>query len=689
MGHLSRLVCLVNVYMFFISVFGYAQQSQIDSITNILTEKELFAAEYQKDTSYINSLNALAYQYVPVHVDSTYLMADRALKLSESLGYDNGIANSFLHIGIYHSEKGKSDKAIETYDKALIFAQKGNNLDLLFDINNNRGIERYLRGEFDKSLEVHLQNLDLAKIQNDPKNISYANANIAILFDIQGEHGVALPYYEQALTAAKRSYDNYSIGVAMLNLSNEYAESRMTEKAYKQIKDTKSFLKEHGHFFLLGELYLYEGRFLYEMQEYDLAYKAVQKSIELLNDANNSQINFAVRYQIMADVLLKQKEYAKAVDFAEKAYEIAKNTNDLKGIAYASETLYKYHKSMGEVTETLKYLEEFKKHSDSLFNSQNKNGILLLKAKSDFDKKQSELEAENEKILLTKQNKINTSLLIIIILIATLIPLFLKHRKLGFLNHSVTEKSKLLEKREKELIKSNNTKDKLFSIIGHDLKGPIDSLRLLLSMHQKKEVSDEEFLEFSPKLNKDVSSVFFTLTNLLNWGKSQMKGEVVQKRNFAVKPLVRDVMDFLESTSISKQLKLVNETEGEVEVYADRNQIDVVIRNILSNAIKFTPAKGTIKVISQDFENKYRISIMDNGIGMDPKTSERVLDPNETYTTYGTDNEKGTGLGLILCKELVEKNKGEIWVESTLGKGSTFHILLPKTKGPVEILKAV
>ena len=377
------------------------------------------------------------------------------------------------------------------------------------------------------------------------------------------------------------------------------------------------------------------------------------------------------------------------MEYGEKAYSIAKLSNDLRGLARASETLYLYHKDMGDTDQTLFYLEEFKKYSDSLFNNRNKNGILLLKAKSDFEKRQSELKAENDNIVLAKQNKINTSLLIILILLCTLIPLYLKHRKLGLLNYKIVEKSKLLEKREKELVNSNSTKDRLFSIIGHDLKAPIDSLRLLLSMHQKKEVSDKEFLQFSPKLNKDIGSVSFTLANLLNWGKTQMQGEQLERSNFTLQPVVHEVLSFLEASGKAKDLQLINEISLDAAVYADPNQIAIVLRNIVSNAIKFTPNKGLIRVISKDLKNKHQISIIDNGVGMDTITCRKILDPNEAYTTYGTDNEKGTGLGLLLCYELISKNEGEIWVESALGKGTSFHIILQKADRKEKVLKAV
>ncbi len=667
--------CIIMVF-----VTGFSQTKEIDSLEKELLDKKANILEYQKDTSFINSLNSLAYQYVSINIDSTKAIADKALELAKIIDYDRGIARSLFHKGIYFSEIGQGNKAFVHYEEALKIALVGGDAHLLFDIRNNQGIEYRLRGDFDKSLELLLENLKLARSRDDPRDISFACSNIANLFALQEEYEIAQPYYEEAFKAATRTKEDYPIGITMLNLAFVYVESGRTEQAKQQLKKCKAFFEEHGSNYLWGEIYLYEARFHYNNEQYGLAYDSMLKSFDFLDESNDSQINYALRYQMMADILLKSKAYDQALEYAEKAYSIGKNTNDLRGVTYASQTLYKYHKVMGSSVNSLLYLEDFKKHSDSLYNTQNKNGILLMQARSDFEKKQAELKAINDKNLLAKQNKINTAIWIILILLATLIPLYVKHRKLGFLNRKITEKSKLLENREVELVNSNTTKGRLFSIIGHDLKGPIDSLRLLLDMHQKKEITDMEFLEFSPKLNKDVSSVFFTLTNLLNWGRSQMEGDFLAQKNFHVKPLVKDVIRFLEAAIEAKQLQVFNEVKEKTQVYADRDQMDVVIRNLISNAIKFTNPNGTIKVISQDFEEHYRLSILDNGIGMDAKTCSKVMDPRDTHTTYGTNNEKGTGLGLSLCKELVEKNQGEIWAESTLGKGSTFHVLLPRSK---------
>ena len=146
---------------------------------------------------------------------------------------------------------------------------------------------------------------------------------------------------------------------------------------------------------------------------------------------------------------------------------------------------------------------------------------------------------------------------------------------------------------------------------------------------------------------------------------------------------------FFEASSGAKDLRLINEIGPEAMVFADPNQIAIVIRNMVSNAIKFTPHKGFVKLVAKDLEDKQQISVVDNGVGMDTKTCEKILDPNEAYSTYGTENEKGTGLGLLLCYELISKNDGEIWVESKLGEGTTFHIILKKSKRRNEVLKAV
>ena len=229
-----------------------------------------------------------------------------------------------------------------------------------------------------------------------------------------------------------------------------------------------------------------------------------------------------------------------------------------------------------------------------------------------------------------------------------------------------------------ELNKINNNQDKLFSIVGHDLRGPIVSLKQLLGLALEDESGIQHFYRFAPKLKKDVDHIHFTLDNLLNWGITQMKGEPVYPVKINVKTellLIEELFrDMLDKKSISVNLKIL----PDLDLSADANHFKIIFRNLVSNAIKFTPENGILSLMSSEEKNSIIIAVKDTGIGMTDAIIDQIFNRSEYYTTFGTNNERGTGLGLMLCKEMVLKNKGEIWVESSVGKGSTFYVRLPK-----------
>jgi signal transduction histidine kinase len=225
----------------------------------------------------------------------------------------------------------------------------------------------------------------------------------------------------------------------------------------------------------------------------------------------------------------------------------------------------------------------------------------------------------------------------------------------------------------------NSTKVRLFSIIGHDLRGPIGAVQSLLQLLKEGDVSNEEFLDFIPKLRKDINSISFTLNNLLSWGNSQMNGASTKAVAFDLKIVVNENIKLLAEVARSKGITINNEVQDNTMLWSDSDQIDIVVRNLISNAIKFTPQNGKVTITALEKSAAWEVCVQDTGIGMDQHALSKIF-TEDNHTTYGTNDEKGTGLGLSLCKEMVEKNKGSIWANSTLRIGSSFYFTLPKYK---------
>ncbi|MCB1190604.1 MAG: PAS domain-containing sensor histidine kinase [Leptospiraceae bacterium] len=244
------------------------------------------------------------------------------------------------------------------------------------------------------------------------------------------------------------------------------------------------------------------------------------------------------------------------------------------------------------------------------------------------------------------------------------------------------EKYRALAKRLKKL---NATKDKFFSIISHDLKSPFTSLVNISSflIDNHSELSPEKIKYWANILYNSSKQTYVLLENLLLWSKLQSKKIAYTPIDFDIQWLIKDVTMLYQTTSaISKQIELKIRIKSEdLKVFADKDMIQTVLRNLISNAIKFTPKGGVVTIFCKQKENdKILLSVSDTGVGISPERQSNLFKIEKTHSTLGTENEKGTGLGLILCKEFVAKNKGKIRVKSTIGKGSKFYFTLKKSK---------
>lgn len=225
----------------------------------------------------------------------------------------------------------------------------------------------------------------------------------------------------------------------------------------------------------------------------------------------------------------------------------------------------------------------------------------------------------------------------------------------------------------------NATKDKLFSIIGHDLKGPLNNILGFSEMIDQnfETFSEQEIKQYLKLIYKSSLAVTDLLENLLTWSRTQRDILTVSPHKIAVYFTVEKCFGQLIQNALHKEIRLKNNVHPETVVYADEEMIATIIRNLISNAIKFTKRGGTISVITQSSAEYVAIGIQDTGIGIAPDKMSQIFQPNENHSSLGTEGEKGTGLGLIICKDLAEKNNGKIWAESSPENGTTFWLKLP------------
>jgi signal transduction histidine kinase len=239
----------------------------------------------------------------------------------------------------------------------------------------------------------------------------------------------------------------------------------------------------------------------------------------------------------------------------------------------------------------------------------------------------------------------------------------------------------LLEKQAAELQKLNLTKDKFFSIIAHDLKSPFNAIMGFseLMLVNYDDLDDEIFIKGLKTMESAASHAYKLVENLLIWSKNQSKGKEFNPEWLDLNEHIHDSIKISEGAILNKELHVSFNPKKECSIFADRNMIDLVIRNLISNAIKFTNKKGKISVKVVVNKEEVSVSVSDNGVGIPENKLKTIFEIDKHKNTLGTENEQGTGLGLILCKDFIENHKGKIWVESTQGKGSKFTFTLPLT----------
>lgn len=238
------------------------------------------------------------------------------------------------------------------------------------------------------------------------------------------------------------------------------------------------------------------------------------------------------------------------------------------------------------------------------------------------------------------------------------------------------EKIKL---QNKELHDLNITKDKFISLLAHDLRSPFNSLIGLtdLLMENLNKFDNEKIATYVKIINTTSKRTFKFLVNLLEWARIQKDGIIIKSEKINLKLLVNEIKSFLDDSAIEKNISINDEIPESIFIYADNEMVKTILRNLLGNAIKFTPIAGSITLSAKSNQTYVEISVSDTGVGMDEKTINSLFKIGETKSQDGTNGEHGTGFGLLLCKEFIEKQSGEIWVESELGKGSTFRFSVP------------
>jgi signal transduction histidine kinase len=607
----------------YLKLVKYYGALQLDSSVYYTEEGIKIARNLNDKMGEAKLLSGLALEY---EGHDNLLLAEKlykeALVIFQSLNSENEIATTISSIGVIEGKRGNYLGATNNFLKALeIFLKNKDNKGIAFSYLR-LGVVNERNGNLDKALEYY----NLAENYNTKGSLNNLHFtlinNIGIIYAQKGDMLKAIEYFEKGIKEIEGK-EFISLRISLLN---------NCMKAYSSIGNTKKALTYHNLVIEVSRKYNLpreEARALYNYA-YAFWEENPSKALTLLNEA--LKITTTINYK----------------EFEGDIYEL---------LSY----IYKGQENYKEAYTNLLLHHNIK---DSLFDVNKTKALTDLF--SSFEMKETkakinELQLNNEKT--THQRNI-----VIIVVVAALFILIL----LGY----YIKRVRLLNT---ELSSSNKIKDKLFSIIGHDLKSAASSINQGLVFLQDPSTTEEDKQKMHKQLIKQSEVSLNTLTTLLSWGETQLKGFKLNKANTNVCEMVKHCELFFEAQVNNKLLTLVNNIPPTLFVFVDPNHLEIVLRNLISNAIKFSRENNTIELnanISKD-DSAVIVSIKDNGLGISKEKQLQFLNSNIDIT-YGTKGEKGTGLGLLLVKELININNGRIWIESRENEGSTFFVQLQK-----------
>ncbi len=674
---LSKIVLCSLVLLLSFSAFG--QWSKKDSLSFRLKRLENTNRFNPADTTHIDLLIKLAISYRFFNNDSLYSINNRALDYSKKIDYFHGEVRALENLGSYYSDQGNRKKSMPLFKQALDLSKKINDKECELSIINSLSNEYYYEGNVAEALNLYLKGIDVAKHVGSKKMLSILNENIATLYADQKDFTNAEIYYDTVQTLNRELGNEIFHAETQSNMASMFKDAKNFDHAMFNINKSIASFEKFKVYDWLAYAYQVKGSIYLEQKKYQWALYWYDQSSMLHQELDDNREKIQLMNG-MAKVYLGLGKDSLSMVYAKEGLDLSKKIKSLQGQIDCSETLYKLYKNKEDTNTAMVYLENFKMLSDSLFKDKNRQSLSMLKTKLQYEQEKEQLIKSNNIALAKQRTYIYFAIVILIILSGIT---FMVRRNAYIqkkLNIELQQKSNEVSQREAELHEINKTKTKLFSIIGHDLRGPVGAMQGMLKLFTDGEIGKNELISFIPKFKSDIENISFTLNNLLSWGQTQLNGVATKPKRISLDKLVASNIQLLSELAASKSIKIIDQLPENPQGWADQNHIDIVIRNLLSNAIKFTPENGLITIEAEEKRKVWQIMIRDTGIGMNKEIQKKIFADTTNITTYGTNNERGTGLGLSLCKEMILKNKGEIWVESVLRKGTTFFFTVPKAE---------
>lgn len=600
----------------------------------------------------IDSLNQLAFNIKKSNADSALSIILFTRNLSDEINYKSGVASSLLvEAGIYQ-QMG--------YDK--------------------------------KALSIYLEQLHISESANDSLNIARANQQIANSLVEANKLNQARSLFKKSITfyyALSKIEDviniKNSLGLIELKLNNYKSADSIFQIALQQSIGKMYKYGQKKALFNLGLLNKKQGKLI-------IAEEYFEKSL-FINESIRDSYGIISDKIELASIYLYNKEYKKAIQFSLHAYQESKKINMFELSLESAKIL----KNCFLKTNNLKGAIQWQ---DSIINTQKLISVNDKNFAFDFinvlkTEQEKQLESEKKLLAANSSSKMQT-IIIAIVFVAFVVVLLVSilwyrnYKKAESIGYELLQKSEIINSNavslqdlneqivshNSHLEETNKMKDRLITIISHDLRHPLVNTKSLIELIYNKYISGEETISLLNQLDAQYQKNISLLDNLLFWIRSKINGIQIVKKRLQLYQFSESVIAENLSALLEKNISIINTISEEIFVHADVEMLKIVLRNLISNSLKFTPLKGEIKLAAEIFNNSVHIYISDNGLGISRENLEKIKS-NKHFTNKGTNNESGSGFGLLLCKDLILAQSGKLEINSVPNQGTTFTVTLP------------
>ena len=618
---------LILLLACFISFAATGQSKQVDSLLKLLDKENI-------DSNRLKIYRSLGDFYIDNNPGKAIEFFQNAVELSKKTNNNKQLANNCYSIAFCYRNTGDYTKSVEYYLKAVRVYEADKDLRRLANAYMSLAIVHSYNKDFKNASAYHAKAKELIVIRKDTFQLCSLYTDIGTLFDQRKMYDSANIYLQQAYDFAVAIKDEQMAIDCLSNIGLTYKHEGKTKEALANFQKVLLAFKQQqtepdryaAVYNNIGATYAQEGNKI-------LAVDAFNKSLAYASASQNPYIEME-NYNNMSDL------YGKTADFKNQAF----------------------------------YLKKYYNIKDSLFSADKKNQLTQLEADYNIEKKNIEIIKKEGEVQVQKDQK-NLLLMLAIAAAVVLVVIVFFYNRIKNKNVLLANQNVQINNQKNELQTLNSVKDRLFSIISHDLRNPLVNLRSYFSLADNPNLSEEKKLAYKNQTLNAVTQTTSLLDNLLVWANMQIKETKPQIKIVNVEDAVLDALDNVNTQALQKKITIQKNLDA-TSALGDQNIITIAVRNLLTNALKYSNENSTVEINTFHTNNNIIIQIADEGVGMSPEKINQLLS-NEAETTAGTAGEKGTGLGIFLVKELLQKINAELLIESMVGKGSTLSIKLP------------